>query len=172
MLAYLFVIFAVLFRLVPHTMGFAPVVGALLFFGARMPRRQMWVPIALLAGSDVLLTKFFYGYPFTPDHLASWAFYAAALWLGTRLGTEAKALRIGGAALASSVAFFIVSNFAVWAVWNMYPKNWEGLMACYVAAIPFFRNALAGDLLFTAVMFSVPVFVDVLIGKGRASQLQ
>ena len=45
--------------------------------------------------------------------------------------------------------FFLISNFAVWAAWEMYPKNFSGLMTSYTLAIPFFRNAVEGDLLFT-----------------------
>jgi hypothetical protein len=171
MLAYLFVIFAVLFRIFPHTLGFTPVIAALLFFGSRMSRRQLAIPFVLLAASDVFLTKFYYGYPFTPDHVASWMFYAAVLFLGTTLSGEPKPLKIAGAALGSSVAFFIVSNFAVWTVWNMYPKNFGGLVACYIAGIPFFRNALAGDMFFTAVMFSIPVLIGAISGKHRTAEL-
>jgi hypothetical protein len=39
----------------------------------------------------------------------------------------------------------------------MYPKTLAGLMTCYAMAIPFFRGTLAGDLVFTAVLFAVPV---------------
>jgi hypothetical protein len=62
-------------------------------------------------------------------------------------------LRIAGAALASSVVFFVVTNFGVWVFGSRYPKTAAGLLACYVAAIPFFQNTLAGDALYTAVLF-------------------
>jgi hypothetical protein len=159
MLAYLFVIFAVVARMpfMPHPWNFTPVAAALLYFGARGSRRQLWVPFLLLAASDVILTKFVYSYVFSWDHFVTWAWYAAILWLGTNLRENSNWLRIGGAALASSVSFFIVSNFAVWAYWtDMYPKTLSGLMTCYIAGLPFFRRGLAGDLLFTAVIFGVP----------------
>ena len=117
--------------------------------------------MALLAAADVILTKIVYSYPLTWDHFVTWAWYAAILLLGTALRKNdlrenANWLRIGGAALASSVSFFVVSNFAVWACWAMYPKTLSGLMTCYAAGLPFFRRGVAGDLLFTAVMFGVP----------------
>ncbi|HSY65329.1 MAG TPA: DUF6580 family putative transport protein, partial [Terriglobales bacterium] len=68
MLAYLFVVLAVAVRFMPHPWTFTPVVGSLLFFGARGPRRQIWIPFMLLAASDVALTKLVYSYPFTWDH--------------------------------------------------------------------------------------------------------
>ncbi len=175
MLAYFFVLFAIAMRMpfMPHPWGFTPVAAALLYFGARGNRRQLWVPFALLAISDVILTKFVYAYPFSWDHLASWAWYAAILWLGTNLRENAGLrdkmdwLRVAGAALASSVSFFIVSNFAVWAYWPTYPKSWAGLMLCYDAGIPFFRRGLAGDLIFTGLMFGVPALVAMLSRGGE-----
>lgn len=170
MLAYLFVLFAIAMRMpfMPHAWGFTPVAAALLYFGARGSRRQLWIPFALLAASDVVLTKFVYAYPFSWDHFVTWAWYAAILLLGTSLRESAALreksawLRVAGAALASSVSFFIVSNFAVWACWPTYPKTYTGLMTCYAAAIPFFRRGLAGDLLFTVLMFGVSAFAAML----------
>ncbi len=162
MLAYLFVILAVAVRFMPHPLAFTPVAAALLYFGARGSRRQLWVPFALLAASDVILTKFVYSYPFSWDHFVTWAWYAAILLLGTRLRENTSWLRVGGAALASSISFFVVSNFAVWASWSMYPKTLSGLMSCYAAGLPFFRRGVAGDLLFTAVMFGLPAVAAVV----------
>ena len=77
--------------------------AALLFFGARGPRKHAWAAVLLLAGSDVLLTKFVYGYPYTPDHIATIAWYAAIVAMGTLLRNHAGPARIVGAALATSV---------------------------------------------------------------------
>ena len=169
MLAYIFLLFAVAVRFLPHPMAFTPVGAALLFFGARGPRRQVWVPLALLAASDVVLTTLVYRYPFSWDHFVTWAWYAAMLWLGTTLRENAGPLRILGTALTGSVSFFVVSNFAVWAAWQMYPRTFAGLMACYAAGVPFFRHAVAGDMLFTAVMFGVPVLSAPVAGKLHRS---
>jgi hypothetical protein len=163
MLAYVFVLLAVAVRFLPHPLAFTPVTAALLYFGARGSRRQMWVPIALLAACDVVLTKFIYAYPFSWDHFVTWAWYAAMLWLGTGLRENSKPLRVAGAALAGSVSFFLVSNFAVWAAWSMYPKTLAGLMTSYAAGLPFFRRALEGDLLFTAAMFGLPVAAGAIV---------
>ncbi len=169
MLAYLFVILAFAVRFMPHPWMFTPVTGSLLFFGARGPRRQIWIPFVLLAASDVLLTKLVYRYPFTPDHFVTFAWYAAVLWLGTRLGTKTKFVPVVGAALASSVSFYLITNLVAWASLDMYPKNLSGIMMSYVAALPFFRNALAGDLIFTLAMFATPMALRALSGVDRPS---
>jgi hypothetical protein len=160
MLAYLFVLLAIAVRFLPHPLAFTPVAASLLFFGARGPRRQLWIPLALLAASDVVLTKWVYVYSFSWDHFVTWAWYGAVLFLGTRLGEQTKWLWIAASALASSVSFYLLSNFAVWACWNMYPKTAAGLMASYVVGLPYFQRSLVADLLFTVVMFAAPVIVS------------
>lgn len=168
MLAYVFILLAVAVRFMPHPLAFTPVGAALLYFGARGSRRQMWIPLALLAASDVILTTLVYRYPFSWDHFVTWAWYAGMLGLGSTIKRDSGPVRILVTALTGSVAFFVVSNFAVWAAWNMYPRTFAGLMTCYGLGLPFFRNGVAGDLLFTAVMFGAPVLVHALAGKLHA----
>ncbi|HKW18533.1 MAG TPA: DUF6580 family putative transport protein [Terriglobales bacterium] len=174
MLAYLFVIIAVGFRfLIPHLHSqpwhFTPVAASLLFFGAYRSRRQLWFPIVLFAGADVILSKFVYHYPLSWDLPVTWAWYAAVLMLGTALAQHRKAVWIICSALASSVSFFLLSNFAVWAAYDMYPKSLSGLIACYAAAVPFFRGTFASDLLFTPLLFAVPVVMKALSELTSAS---
>ena len=168
MLAYLFVVLAVAVRFMPHPWMFTPVTGSLLFFGARGPRRQLWIPFVLLCASDVALTKLVYAYPFTWDHYVTFGWYAAVLWLGTRLGTKTKWMPVIGAALASSVSFFLITNLVAWSWLDMYPKNLSGVMMSYAAGLPFFRHALAGDLIFTTAMFATPMALHALSTAYRS----
>lgn len=172
MVAYLFVLLAIAvrflpfagpFNILPHAWHFTPVAASLLFFGARGSRKQMWIPLVLLAATDVVLTKFIYGYALTWDHLVTFGWYAAILWLGSGLREKSGAVRVIGAALASSVSFFLISNFAVWAAWpQMYPRGWNGLMMSYVAGLPFFRGTVESDLFFSIAFFGTPVFLTAL----------
>ena len=168
MLAYLFLLLAVATRFPEHPWSFTPIGAALLFFGARMPLRRLWIAVALLAGVDVYLTTTRYAYPLTWDHVVTWAWYAAVVALGSGvLKRNARPLRLAGAALATSISFFLVSNFAVWAVWNMYPKTAGGLMMSYAAALPFFRNTVASDLFFTALMFGIAALLAPVAGESE-----
>ena len=174
MLPYLFVLLAIAVRflpfagplnVLPHAWHFTPVAASLLFFGARGSRRQMLVPLVLFAAADVVLTKFIYSYTLSWDQLVTWAWYAAILWLGTGLREKAGPLRVVGAALASSISFFLISNFAVWAAWSqMYPRTFNGLMMSYAAGLPFFRGTVESDLFFSVAMFGTPVFLHALSG--------
>ena len=167
MLAVLFVVIAIAVRFLllalPHMwLNLTPVGAALLFFGARGPKRLAWLPLVAFIAADVYMTRARYGYPLTADAFVTWAWYAGMIGLGMLLRRNQSPLRIFGASLAAAVSFFLVSNFAVWMVWDMYPKTVNGLMLCYAAAIPFFRNELVSDVLFTAVLFSVPAVIAAL----------
>jgi len=168
MLAYVYLLFAVAFRFIAPLLGsradaslfsFAPILAALLYFGYKQPRSRIWIPVLLFAAGDLALSKFVYGWGFTPDLFFTWSFYAAAVLLGSLLKDRLNVARLASASLAGSVGFFLFSNFAVWAVWNMYPMTLAGLGACYVAALPFFRNALVGDLLWSGLLFGAPLFI-------------
>jgi hypothetical protein len=164
MLAYLFVLLAIASRFLPHPGGwvqFTPLGAALLYFGAYAPKKRMWIPLAALIAADVYLTKVTYGYPLKADHLVTWAWYAAVILLGSGvLARHVSAVRVVCASLGASIGFFVVSNFAVWAVWNMYPKTLAGLATAYVAAIPFFRNQVIADLVFAAVLFGIGAVIE------------
>jgi hypothetical protein len=169
MLPYIFIVLALGLRFVSRPIAFTSVSAALLYFGARGVRKYAWIPWVLCAAADVVLTTVVYSYPFTWDQLVTWAWYAAALGLGMLLRNTNSPLRIGGTSLLSSIIFFVVSNFAVWASYRtMYPATLQGLSDCYIAAVPFFRRALVPDMVFTAVFFGLPLLLqgtawDVLI---------
>ena len=73
--------------------------------------------------------------------------------LGFLVRRRLTPLTVGGAALTGSIMFFIIANFGVWLVSNLYPKTLAGLAGCYVAAVPFFRNSLAGDAIYALLFF-------------------
>ena len=162
-LAYLFVVFAVLVhaRALPMPFHFTPVAAALLFFGARVPRKRIITPLALLIVCDIYLNKVVYAYPLGWDQTVTWVWYAAILLFGGLLASNSSPIRVVGASLAASISFFFVSNFAVWTVSReMYPATWNGLVTCMVAGVPFFRNTAVSDLLFSAMFFGVGYLVS------------
>ena len=170
MLPYFFVLLAIAVRFLPfagswnflpHAWHFTPVAASLLFFGARGSRRQIWIPLVLLAATDVVLTKYMYSYVLTWDLFVTWAWYGAIMLLGSTLREKSGFWRVVGAALASSVSFFLISNFTAWAsLRGMYPRNLSGLMMSYTAGIPFFRGTLESDLFFSLAFFATPVLAQ------------
>jgi len=154
MAAYFAILVAVLSRILPHafqttSVGFTAVGGGLLYYGARRNRWQAIPAVLALMATDVYLTLFVYNYAFhVSDYLVTWFWYAAVcLFAHQVLGRKQSFLRVAGAVLATSTSFFILSDLVVWAGSNMYPHTAAGLLACYVAAIPFYAN----DLMSTAI---------------------
>lgn len=134
-------------RLLPHPWNFTPLVGIGVFAGthARKVGIAALVTLLSLAASDVVL-GFYQGF---------WWVYAAALLpvLFGRLARNRGIANLVTAVAGSSLCFFLATNFAVWAAGQLYPRTVSGLAACYVAAIPFYGNQLAGDAFYTLIMF-------------------
>jgi hypothetical protein len=163
MAAYLVLLLAVLSRILPHafhttSVGFTAVGGGLLFFGARRSRWQAAFAVLALMATDYYLTVYAYGFAFhTSAYLATWVWYAAACLFGHQmLSGKLSMLKVGGAVLASSTSFFVLSNFAVW-TGGMYSHTLAGLGACYVAAIPFYANDAMSTAITAGALFGLPV---------------
>jgi len=135
-------------RLVPHPPNAASITAVALFGGAYLSDKRLafLVPISALFLSDLVLGLY--------SHMeVVYGSFALVVCIGLLLRRRRTPLAIGGAALASSSLFFVVTNFGVWVFGSLYPKTMAGLLACYVAAIPFFQNTLLGDALYTVAMF-------------------
>jgi len=135
-------------RLLPHPPNLTAMTAMALFAGASLSdwRLALAVPLTALLLSDALIG--FYG------HMEIvYASFALVVGVGLLIRRHRSVPKIGAAALSSSVLFFVLTNFGVWATESMYPKTVSGLIACYVAAIPFFRNMLVGDLFYALILF-------------------
>jgi hypothetical protein len=155
----------VIARVVPHAPSFSPVAASALFAGMVIGRRYaLLVPLAAMLLSDAVL-----GFDDWRMRLVVYA----ALTLPAVLGLLARNARWPVAfplAVASSVIFFVVTNFAVWLFGGMYTLDAAGLAKCYVAALPFFQNTLIGDLLWTAALFGSLWIVRVALGTWRTGR--
>jgi hypothetical protein len=74
-------------------------------------------------------------------------------------GFWTRVVPIASFTIAGSIVFFVVTNFGCWWLLNAYPKSWSGLFQCYLAAVPFFRGTLSGDLIGSAILFGADQLV-------------
>jgi hypothetical protein len=166
--AYLLLVAAILSRVVPHPdwLNFTAVGGALLYFGARRSWREMLAPLAALMATDYCLTVFSYHYAFQwQAYITTWAWYLAVMALGwILLHTRTTFLRVAAGVVLGPTSFFLVSNYAVWASGDMYPRTLAGLGTCFAAAVPFYRNDMVSTALVAGVAFGIPVVVRRLKG--------
>jgi hypothetical protein len=154
-------------RLVPHPPNFSPIDAMALFSGAYLGRRALAfaAPLAALFLSDLVL-GFYAGMDFV------YASVALVVLIGWALSGHRTPLRVGLAALAGAIAFFVVTNFGMWLFSGFYPLTAAGLEACYVAAIPFFQNTVAGDLFYATILFGGFALAEHLVPRLRAGEAQ
>lgn len=149
-------------RLLPHPWNFAPIAGVALFSGAYLGRRwAVVVPTAAMILGDLFLG--FYEWPLL---ITVYGCFILTGLIGSLIKKKSPA-NVVLASLTCSFIFFIATNWAVWQFSPWYVKTFEGLVACYVAALPFFRNTLLGDLFYTGVFFGAYEAVKVLAVKTK-----
>jgi hypothetical protein len=142
--------FDVTARLLPHVPGVWPVAASALFAGRtlRWPWLAFVVPFGAVAASNLVLPG---------DHWQVLLAVAAALCVPAVLGMLARRWSgiapTAAAMIASSLVFFGLTNFAVWAFDSLYPTTWQGLVDCYIAALPFLDRTVLGDLAWAAALF-------------------
>jgi hypothetical protein len=152
-------------RLLPHPPNFTPIGAVALFGAAHFANKWLafLIPLAAMVLSDLALqvTTSLGAYSGwmaggTGLHRGMWVVYgtvALIVAMGFFLRRKKTVLTVASGVLASSILFFLITNFAVWAAGTMYPKTPEGLLLCYTAAIPFFHWTLLGDAFFATILF-------------------
>ncbi len=133
----------------PVLLNFSPVAALSLFGAAYLKNKKFafFVPVAIMFLSDCILgfhsTMFF-----------TYGSFALISLLGFSIfENKISSTRVLVASLSASLIFFLVTNFGVWLMQSMYAKNMNGLVDCYIAAIPFLKGSLLGDLIFSAALF-------------------
>ena len=144
-------------RLLPHPPNLTAMTAIALFGGSYFSDRRLAfaVPMLALLLSDIAL-GFWFSWSFMavqPHMWVQYATFALIVGMGLLLRERRGFVRVGLVTLAASCTFFVITNFFEWVFQPWYPKTAAGLAASYVAAIPFFRNTLVGDLVFTALLF-------------------
>jgi hypothetical protein len=148
--AFVLILVAALSRMLPHPPNMVPVTALALFGGVYLDRKLSFVvPLAAMLATDWII-----------------GFHSTALWVyasflvigvvGLWLREHRGAMQTIGATLTGSVLFYLITNLGVWlSPPYMYEQNLNGLVQCYVAAIPFLRNTVAGDLIYVGALFGL-----------------
>lgn len=164
MIILLFITFGLFMRLIPqfqHSsigMLFSPVAAIALFSGFFLPKKwALIVPMAIM-----LISDYFIGYYNVWLMASVYGSFLITILLGMVLKRYKYVIP---ASLTSSLLFFLITNFAVWYFMDWYPKTAEGLYLCFAMALPFFKNAIIGNLLYTGLFFGVYEFSKVTYKK-------
>ncbi len=156
--------FDALARIVVHVPNFSPVLASALFAGTVLRNRPLalLVPVAALLLSDAVL-----GF----DDWRIAAVVYLSLVLPAVVGIVSRRFRVSRmlvpAVLSCSLIFFVTTNFAVWAFSGIYATDLQGLVKCYIAALPFLQYTVAGDLVWAAILFGGAWLVQTTFTRTR-----
>ena len=148
------VLLLALSRLIPHPPNFTPL-GAMAILAGATVKELRWalvIPLAAMLLSDVLIG-------FHSSLLFVYAAVVLMVMLSRIMLCTYSAAKLALTALTISVVFFLVTNFGAWLSHSMYPQTINGLWQSYIAGIPFFRNTLLSNFLFTAISFYILTFL-------------
>lgn len=155
-LVYFIIFAAIILRVLRHydiinlPPNFAPIAAIALFSGTYFTDRKLALIVPIIA---MIISDAFIGF-YNPFIMISvYLCFILSAVLGFYLKNHKNLPNIIGASLLSSVLFYLITNYAVWAFGRLYPQTFTGLMQSYTLAIPFFRWTLLGDLFYVTVMF-------------------
>jgi hypothetical protein len=135
--------------------NFTPITAMALFSGAAMRDKRLafLIPLAAMVITDAII-GFYSGI-----YVVYFSFLLITL-LGFLLRNRINVVPVILGSLGASVIFYLITNFALFYPTWMYPHSITGIMSSYTAAIPFFRTAVAGDLIYSAILFGSYVFIS------------
>lgn len=135
-------------RLIWHLPNFSPLASLLLFTGYFVPKKYWPLPFITLFISDLVLG--FYAWPVM---LSVYGALTLNLYLGKFLQKHDHLLNIISGSMLSALSFFVITNLAVWLAGSWYSHDLAGLSLCFALAVPFFKNTLVSNLLYTGLLF-------------------
>lgn len=138
--------------LLPLPPNAAPLVGVALLAGFILPSRALAfaVPVAAMVVSDAWIGTYN-----VPVMIAVYTALLVPVALSRLVRQKFSLVRLGGSTLVSTLVFFVSTNFAVWAFGTWYTRTWAGLVECFVAALPFLKYNIVGDLMWTSILFGI-----------------
>jgi hypothetical protein len=160
-----FILFAAIVRILPHPWNFTPVGATALFAGAKLGRTWLafLLPLAALFAGDVFvgLHKLM---------LVVYLSFALNVLIGILFRKRQTVGPLAVATLLGATQFFLITNFAVWVFLSGYAKTLSGLITCYAVGLPLFGNTLAGDALYTTILFGGYALAERFVPALRQTQ--
>jgi len=162
----LLIVIASLYRIMPgRPYGFAPQIAMAIFGGAIIKDKKFAFLLPLLAMfiSDCLYQLLYINgvgiiYGFYEGQVLNYILFAGLTVFGFFV-KNLSVKKIALASIAAPTAYFLASNFFVWASSSPLaglgrPKTFAGLMMCYSDGLPFYSWSVASTFVFSAILFS------------------
>ena len=159
------ILFASFSRIIPHMPNFTPIGAIALFGGAYLKNRYhaFLIPMISLWLSDLILNNFIFSFYseftwFYPGFLWQYISFILIIVIGYLFLKKLNFKNIFITTIFSSLVFFIITNFGVWISGSMYTLDFQGLISCYIMALPFFKGTLLGFMCYSTLLFGVLEF--------------
>jgi len=160
MLVLLLLVVGFLARVITHAPNFTPVIALILFGGVYLDKKYaVLLPIFLMVVTDIILG-------IHSMMLFTWGSLVLVSFAGLWLRHHKNWINTAATSFLAAVAFFIITNFGVW-VSGYYPPTLEGLLNCYVMAIPFFRSTLTSTLVYSVALFGIYELAAIRLRQTR-----
>lgn len=149
MIAYFFILLGAVLRVLPHAANFAPIGAIALFGGTYLNKKYALVaPLAAMIVSD-----FFIGFDSIQSRAIVYGSFLLIGGIGYLLRNRVTVGRVIGASILSSVIFFLITNLPFVHADSLYPYTLNGTLTSYMNALPFFKNTLMSDVLYSSAFF-------------------
>ena len=159
-LCFILIILGVFSRLINHAPNFTPIIAIAIMSGLFIKTKYiMIIPLSIMLLSDLFIDSY-------PLSLAFWVYLPIIFVCYLAYLSKSNGSNVVKFSFFGPIAFFIVSNFGVWFTGG-YPKNLEGLIACYTMAIPFFKNTLSSTIIFNAMVIAIYVSTKALLKQRK-----
>jgi hypothetical protein len=144
----LLILLIILARLLPHLPNFTPVAAVALVAAIYLTGRSRWlVPLIGMLLSDLLI-----GFYHLPIMLSVYGSFVLIYLVGLVIKQRKTITNSLTGVLVSGLIFFGLTNLAVWLFGDWYAHTPTGLYLSYLAAVPFFKATLAGNLFYFAAL--------------------
>lgn len=163
---FLLILLATISRIVPHPPNFTPILAITLFSAATIkPNKAFLIPLLSLFLSDLGIEVLYrlglsYSWGIYPGMIFNYLFFLVISLIGLLIRKKFDLPTVAFSTMLSIIFFFLASNFVVWATSGMYPHSSEGLITCYIAALPFLQWSVIGDFCFVGLFFGAYAFSE------------
>jgi len=144
-------------RLIPHPPNFTPILASAIMAPLLLKDKMLGIMVTILS---MFVTDLIIGF-----HSYQFVVYFTLLTISFIAPVKKNYISLFFISVAGSCWFYITTNFAVWLMWDYYPKNLAGLINCYTLALPFFKNTLISTLLFSGIIMASLKYLDFLNEK-------
>lgn len=149
------ILLAGMIRMIPHPWNFTPLLAVCIFSGTKIKHNGLAIFLPLVA---IFIGDLFLG--IYSSMVWVYSGYILVILLSRILGNSKSINSKIISVVSGSLIFFIISNFGVWISGTMYSKNFQGLLECYIAGIPFYKNTLIGTIIYSSIFFGIAEIIE------------